>query len=149
MADQHVIQDSPLSKTQTDDVWTGRWHGHLVGVTDDLVLRIRGDKIDPDDALLVGPDAENPGRWIAATVPDGWIAVPQVREWYHYEDFVIYVKQEKSTPEDPVECAACAECEALANGNHVIDTGSANAGTVEVTCPISQANYWKLFGVTE
>lgn len=122
----------------------GRWHGHLVRISDLLVLRIREDELSEDSALLVGPDAENPGLWITTTVSDEWMTVPQVRVWYHYEDFVTYVKQVVL-----VECAACAEGEALANGKHFIDTGSANSGVIMKGCPISRVEFNKMFGVTE
>lgn len=49
----------------------------------------------------------------------------------------------------PVACAACAEGEALANGKHFIDTGSANSGVIMKGCPISRVEFNKMFGVTE
>ncbi len=166
------MNDSNLVKSSLTDRWSGRWKGHLVIISDDLVTRIRDGEMKDDEALLVGPDGESPGNWIATTIPDGWVTVPQVRVWYHYEDFVTYVKQKTSADrvpdanllrgsgqpvrrkppftdriDPPVECAACAEGEALANGKHVIDTGIANSGVVQVRCPVSRAEFNEMFGV--
>lgn len=87
------VDTVPLIPREHDGrTWLGKWHGHSVRISDELVQSIRENR--NGEALLVGPEKENSGMWIATAIPNGWMNVPEVRVWYRYEDFVEYVKME-------------------------------------------------------